>query len=1307
MNNNIKTRIGDALTALPNAEFTGAAKHLLGVLGYESERTLDISGSANDFLYQFPAPNENTQTEQAFRDNVQSVRILFQVTDTEIAAARSTDGFDSGNARSFLFVALELDGEIYTRGQYAQFTREINKRINAPTVALFKTATDHLTLSFVHRREHKRDPHRHVLGHVSLIREIDPKNPHRAHLDILSDLSLPQRLQWMNTHDKPHNFDGLLAAWLNALDTEALNRRFYRDLFGWFERAVGEATFPADQAKALPLEEHIIRLITRLMFVWFIKEKNLIAENLFIENRIAKLLKNYDRDTGDSYYRAVLQNLFFATLNTEINRRGFSKGSNVTHRDFSRYRYENEIADPNQLLALFAQTPFINGGLFDCLDSEEAIRDGGYRIDCFTDNPAQRRGHAIPNRLFFDDDGLIPLFNRYKFTVEENTPVEQEVALDPELLGKVFENLLAAYNPETRDTARKQTGSYYTPRAVVDYMVDEALVAALAQACVPSDGDTGLWQDRLRYLLDYEAAFDDANELFEAEETEGIVRAISEIRVLDPAVGSGAFPMGMLHKMTMALRRLDPDNHRWATLQKKRARAKADMAFDTKNPRERKAELNEISDTFERYSGDFGRKLYLIQNSIFGVDIQTIATQIAKLRFFISLAIEQEPDATASNYGIKPLPNLETRFVAANTLIALKAANQLDLFRQQIEGLKTQLTENRERHFHATTRPKKLACRDEDTKLRRALAEELNAAGLPEDDANKITHWDPYDQNAKASWFDPEYMFGVADGFDVVIGNPPYIQLQKNRGELRRRYQNAGFTTFASTGDIYQLFYEKGCQLLTPQRGLIAYITSNSWLKAQYGRSTRRYFAEQHTPLQLLEMGKDVFENAIVDTNILIARSGKSDAVCKAVDMDRLPDKAFPPEENLWGQLRPREERPWSALSAIEQSIMDKMEAAGTPLKDWDVSIYRGVTTGLNDAFIIDNEIKEALVAADPKSAEIIKPVLRGRDIQRYQAQWAGLWLITTFPALQLDIDDYPSVKEHLLSFGQDRLEQSGKNLPGGGRSRKKTQHSWFEIQDATTYHEDFKKEKLVWIELVENGRFAYDDSGIYCEATAFMATGKNIKYLCAVLNAKLIRWYLHQIAPTSGMGTLRWKKIYLETIPIPKITADKNDLIAIIVDYIIYLKKQPSTDGKNLAHARDYLMVKYFEQIIDGLVYEIYLTDELHRAGKYFFKPLLDEHLSPIEEITGDKMSALRAIFERLFDRKHPVRKPLFFFDSLEIIRTIEGKEELKVQHRPERDPLLALAGTLTCDVTDIGERHDEYIGQALLKEMRGVDNE
>ena len=291
--------------------------------------------------------------------------------------------------------------------------------------------------------------------------------------------------------DKPQNFDGLLAAWLDALDTEELNRRFYRDLFAWFERAVKKATFPTKQPKALKSEEHVMRLITRLMFVWFVKEKGLVAEDLFVENQVRKLLRDYDPDNGDSYYRAVLQNLFFATLNTEISRRGFSSAG---HHHAPRLSLDTgtraRLPTPTACWRCSKQTPFINGGLFDCLDSFESTSRKGYRIDCFTDNEAHRRGYSIPNALFFDESekepGLIRLFERYKFTVEENTPTEQEVALDPELLGKVFENLLAAYNPETRDTARKQTGSYYTPREVVDYMVDEALVAALAQKAAGS-----------------------------------------------------------------------------------------------------------------------------------------------------------------------------------------------------------------------------------------------------------------------------------------------------------------------------------------------------------------------------------------------------------------------------------------------------------------------------------------------------------------------------------------------------------------------------------------------------------------------------------------------------------------------------------------------------------------------------------------------------------------------------------------------------------------------------------------------------
>lgn len=905
------------------------------------------------------------------------------------------------------------------------------------------------------------------------------------------------------------------------------------------------------------------------------------------------LLKTYDLVEGDSYYRAVLQNLFFATLNTEIQNRGFSTQTQRTHRDFSRYRHKDEIADSERLLKLFEKTPFINGGLFDCLDSFDATSAGGYRIDCFSDNPSHRHLLSIPNHLFFADDGLVTIFNRYKFTVEENTPIEQDVALDPELLGKVFENLLAAVNPETRETARKQTGSYYTPRLVVDYMVEEALVASLASKLQPADGDGKFLRDRLRYLLDYEDAFDDAQGLFEETEAQHIVEAIAKLKVLDPAVGSGAFPMGILHKLTLALQRLDPHNKRWQALQKRMAQERAAAAFDTSNQQSREAELQDISTTFERYKGsDFGRKLYLIQNSIFGIDIQTIACQIAKLRFFISLAIEQQPnDDRTNNYGIKPLPNLETRFVTANTLLALAGGEQEVISSSRTQDLEKQLRANRERYFHAKTRDLKLNCQTKDRQLRDNLTTELKTIGMGKVDAEKIATWDPYDQNTSTDWFDAGYMFGVADGFDVVIGNPPYNQLQEDSGKLGNLYKNAGYVTFVRTGDIYQLFYEQGCQMLYPQQGILAYITSNSWLKAEYGKKTRCYLSKNHTPVVLLELGKDVFESAIVDSSILVLRHGGNGKAFPAVDMEEQVETTdFPPPSHLWGNVLPEGDAPWGILSVMERGVLDKMQNKGTPLNDWDVSINYGIKTGYNQAFIIDNTTKEALISEDPKSAEIIKPVLRGRDIQRYRAQWAGWWLIVAkFGSYQTLPEEYPAIYRHLSQYennlrlrGQVRYSRSRKSSTNQDYNG---QHHWLELDNnpKDNYLNDFTKKKLFWMDLTDHGRFAYGEDEMFCLNTVFMMTGEHLKYLSAALNSKLITWFMKHTALNSGMGVTRWIRYTVEQIPILKTSATKQQPFIELMDHILQAKAtNPTAD------------ISALEAEIDRLVYSLYeLTDQ------------------------------------------------------------------------------------------------------------------
>ncbi len=690
--------------------------------------------------------------------------------------------------------------------------------------------------------------------------------------------------------------------------------------------------------------------------------------------------------------------------------------------------------------------------------------------------------------------------------------------------------------------------------------------------------------------------------------------------------------MGILQTLTLVLRRLDPDNALWEQIQKKRAKARAGATFDTHDQAARSEALREISDTFEKYrQSDFGRKLYLIQNAIYGVDIQPIACQIAKLRFFISLVIEQDPDLGAPNLGIKPLPNLETRLVAADSLLSFKAETGDLLHHNAVASKQREVAAVRDRYFLADSRPKKLECMQAEKRLRDELQDILEterriwvtvqdrdiesmAARFPNADtretfrakelgklalrqreydetlaaARLIAEWDPYDQNAHAGWFDPEYMFDVSAGFDVVIGNPPYIQLQKDGGRARKKYQNAGYETFASTGDIYQLFYERGCGLLKPRAGVLAYITSNSWLKAEYGKPLRQWFAERHMPLQLIEMGKNVFENAIVDTAVLIVRNGTGHPVtCPAVDVDQASENRFPPPKGDWGTLQPEGDRPWMALSSVERSVMEKMETVGTPLREWDISIYRGILTGYNDAFIIDTAVRDRLIAEDPSSEEILKPILRGRDIARYRANWADLWLISTFPSLGLDIDAYPAIKRHLLSFGKGRLSQEGRQLPGGGRSRKKTSNAWYELQDTCSYHEEFGKAKLFWMHMTPYGRFVLAEPNVVCNQKCFMVTGMNLEYLCAVLNSKLVTWLVRRTAVTTGMGLPQWDKFTVERVPVVQPDHLVMDEIGDIVESILAALERG-----------DVQEVARLQRMIDSHVFGLYELTEVEREA-------------------------------------------------------------------------------------------------------------
>ena len=533
-----------------------------------------------------------------------------------------------------------------------------------------------------------------------------------------------------------------------AFSVEQLTKYFYKELSNWYFWAIKTASYPndvnddTDDAKFN--NENIIRLITRLIFVWFLRQKDLIRPQLFDADALGEILNGFEpqSQTQHNYYRAILQNLFFATLNQEIDKRGFAEDKNfnqnkATYNIKNLYRYENEFQHhTGQIMELFNQVPFLNGGLFECLDNKQ--KDGKiYDWDGFSRNPHLQA--KLPNILFFGSEakvdlsgeyndkkmkavrvtGIIEILKRYNFTVEENTPVEVEVALDPELLGKVFENLLGAFNPETQETARKQTGSFYTPREIVNYMVDESLIAYF-QTKVPE-----VEEDKLRDLLSYDEVEIELTDI----QCALLIQAIFNCKILDPATGSGAFPMGFLQQMVHILRKLDPNNTHWNNVVMAQAMSDLQAAEELSND-EKQNLLAEIEHSFDDSVNypDYARKLYLIENCIYGVDIQSIAVQICKLRFFISLVCEQNHSNDASdNFGIRPLPNLETKFVAANTLIGIETSEEdRTLFKQdKIQKLIDKLKQVRHRQFLVTNAQQKKKLRDEDEKLRHDIVIEV------------------------------------------------------------------------------------------------------------------------------------------------------------------------------------------------------------------------------------------------------------------------------------------------------------------------------------------------------------------------------------------------------------------------------------------------------------------------------------------------------------------------------------------------------------------------------------------------------
>lgn len=732
----------------------------------------------------------------------------------------------------------------------------------------------------------------------------------------------------------------------DRFSVEVLTKAFYQELSDWYAWAVKVVRFPNKLDDATDDDKYnheaAIRLVTRLIFVWFLKQKHLIPDEFFDEDYIREnLIEDFNpnakvdlffKSDESKYYKAILQNLFFAMLNSPITKEGETELSERHFRsgrgDYDNnklMRYESMFKNAELFIELANRTvPFLNGGLFDCLDD----KDNDNYVDGFSDREAVKKSLIVPDYLFFGEEvgknidlsewygdkkkkrvsarGIIDILKRYNFTVEENTPFDQDVSLDPELLGKVFENLLASYNPETQTTARKQTGSFYTPRDIVQYMVDESLVAHLKRMV----GEE--LEPEYRKLISYV----DEDILLTDEQKLQVMEAIYHCKVLDPACGSGAFPVGMLQQMVHILSQLDPTNEQWKRMMLEEAVNESRNAFQAESREEREERLKDIEASFDENlnNPDYARKLYLIENCIYGVDIQPIAIQISKLRFFISLVVDQKTNNNpVMNFGIRPLPNLEAKFVAANSLIPL-AKSDGELGRTpEIKAIENKLKEANHKIFSAKTVRTKRRWKDRLIELRSEMAEKLADNGfLTADAANQMSSWDMFDQNSAASFFDADWMFGIKDGFDIVIGNPPYvnaIELKKKLGVIEYIRLKSFYDTSKGTVDFYVYFFEKGIKLLRAD-GILSFITPNKYLCANYGKELRNFFIINTRFLQFLDVSRDnIFDASIYPIVVLLQKNNRGeDYYFESIDKERIKRmfhssqlENFP--DKIWGFL--------------------------------------------------------------------------------------------------------------------------------------------------------------------------------------------------------------------------------------------------------------------------------------------------------------------------------------------------------------------------------------------------------------------
>lgn len=944
----------------------------------------------------------------------------------------------------------------------------------------------------------------------------------------------------------------------NAFSVEALNEEFYRVVAKYFYQLVGATEGKGEKAVTHPrilelpgikpdnneghkiYQEFAVRLIGRTVFCWFLKVKKsengiaLLAEHLLSSEAVA---------SNNHYYHFILEKLFFQTLNTPMDERikGLPKGCE--------------------------QIPFLNGGLFEPQTE-----------DYYKPNSSGLSGNlntlVIPDSWFKD---FFEHLEQYNFTIDENSVVDIEVSVDPEMLGRIFENLLAEIDPDSGETARKATGSFYTPREIVDYMATESLVLYL-------HNQTKIDKENLHPIFKM-----DSEVSFSKPEAEKILEALDRLKILDPACGSGAFPIGVMQKIVMALQKLDKEAVWW----------KAKQIQRIENAILRK----QVKQKLEQTTVEYARKIGIIQNSLYGVDIQPIAAEISKLRCFLTLVVDENIDETKPNRGVEPLPNLEFKFVTADALLKLppetKDHGTGDLFSNANEL--NELQQIRLDYLQSYGEHKE-ELKQRFLDLQKAIFKQQLKYGAKENSrAYQISSWNPFGHD-KVDWFDPLWMYGISE-FDIVIGNPPYGTSVK--GNYRKSIEsNLGKVP---DYEIYYYFIEKSKTVLS-EKGILSYIIPNTYLFNTFAENYRKQLLNDWNLSEVLDCTNfPIFKTAVVRNTINTWSRGVTSVVGyrntkgkntfeRLVDSERL--NITKEQLNLYIQN-------WGLAFSLDKNAFAAIVKIKSNTKSLE-TFFSEISQGLiaYDKYQGQSEeiIKNRTFHFTEKTKPSLKPWLWGGDVNRYSVVWNG--------------KEYIDYCDGIANPRDPKF---------------------------------FKGKRILVREITNPSVFAaYSDSELYNDPAIIIILDNKSESLFAllgILNSRLATFFHFNNSPKATKGA--FPKILVKDIREFPLRSDyKNRSIQVLVSYILFVKGLKDSESLN-EYVPNSHVTQTFEEVIDALVYELYFEDDF-RAAKIKFMNYAERDFKSIEgKSEKDAVKIIHDAYQTLREKDNEIRQNLKLMDT------------------------------------------------------------